>query len=284
MKKYNNNSGFSLVEISVVLGIIGLVLGGVMAGRHVIASSELNSIVKEAEYYAAAQSLFREKYAAWPGDLHDATRYFGRLSTVTGGDIVTCNNGAADNPSTTSSGTCNGDGNGFPGTGGDGSDDDLNYLELFSWPQHLALGGFIEGTYDGYRYQLTSGASGGLPFPKSRRTGGEWKVVNTSPSARTEYGFNNQQAARIGVALTETSSTVWPLTPEEAWSLDTKMDDGSPTTGNVTTSNGSSANPYPNATLCTLTAGGATGTAATDITATYNMNLPSRACNLLFYQ
>lgn len=72
-------SGFSLVEISIVIVVIGLLVGGVLAGRSVIRAAELRAVGTEMNNYVTAIYQFRDKYSGLPGDLVNATLYWGQM-------------------------------------------------------------------------------------------------------------------------------------------------------------------------------------------------------------
>ena len=61
--------GFTLIELSIVLVIIGLLAGGVLVGRDLIAAAALRSQITQIEKYNAAANTFRAKYGFLPGDL-----------------------------------------------------------------------------------------------------------------------------------------------------------------------------------------------------------------------
>ena len=64
-----NHSGFTFVELSIVLAIIGLLVGGVLVGRDLIKAAEIRGHVQQIEKYNAAANTFRSKYGGLPGDL-----------------------------------------------------------------------------------------------------------------------------------------------------------------------------------------------------------------------
>ena len=70
-------SGFSLVELSIVLVILGLLTGGILAGQSLIRAAELRSVATESQRYMAALNSFRDKYFALPGDMANATAFWG---------------------------------------------------------------------------------------------------------------------------------------------------------------------------------------------------------------
>jgi prepilin-type N-terminal cleavage/methylation domain-containing protein len=71
---YRKQTAFSLVELSIVLVILGLLVGGVLSGQALIRASEMRSITAQANQYRAAIYSFRDKYFAIPGDMANARR------------------------------------------------------------------------------------------------------------------------------------------------------------------------------------------------------------------
>lgn len=68
--------GFSLVELSIVLVILGLLTGGILAGQSLIRAAELRSVSTEQSRWVTAANSFRDKYFALPGDFRDATKFW----------------------------------------------------------------------------------------------------------------------------------------------------------------------------------------------------------------
>jgi len=62
-------SGFTLIELSMVLVIIGLIVGGVLVGRDLIKAAEVRSQISQLIQYNTAVRTFQLKYAGLPGDL-----------------------------------------------------------------------------------------------------------------------------------------------------------------------------------------------------------------------
>jgi len=62
-------SGFTLVEIAIVLVIIGLILGGVLKGQVLIENAKYKNFVKQVESYRGAFYTFQDTYRALPGDI-----------------------------------------------------------------------------------------------------------------------------------------------------------------------------------------------------------------------
>jgi prepilin-type N-terminal cleavage/methylation domain-containing protein len=70
-----SHSGFTLIELSIVLVIIGLLAGGVLVGRDLIKAAEIRSAVSSIEEFEAAKNTFRLKYSCLPGDCANGAQY-----------------------------------------------------------------------------------------------------------------------------------------------------------------------------------------------------------------
>jgi len=74
--------GFTLIELSVVMVIIGLIIGGVLVGRTLIKSAEISRSIGDLDRINAAVNSFKIKYNCLPGDCTNSTSLFD--STVAG--------------------------------------------------------------------------------------------------------------------------------------------------------------------------------------------------------
>ena len=68
----SKKSAFSLIELSIVLIIIGLLIAGVTGGASLIKSSQLRSVMGEARGYAVAVNAFYSQFNGLPGDFPTA--------------------------------------------------------------------------------------------------------------------------------------------------------------------------------------------------------------------
>ncbi len=66
--KQNNQAGFTLVEIAIVMVIIGLLIGGVLKGQAMIENAKVKRVVKQADELRAAVMSFYDKFGVYPGD------------------------------------------------------------------------------------------------------------------------------------------------------------------------------------------------------------------------
>lgn len=202
-------SAFSLVEVSIVLVILGLLTGGILAGQSLIRAAELRSVSNDISKYKAATYTFRDKYFALPGDMPIATSFWGDQATGTG----SC---ASASTTDGTPGTCNGNGDGTLLYSVNGEPARL-------W-QHLAFAGLVEGSFTGIGIMDQPGVN----VPASKFNGGAFSIVQS-----TENGFvtgvvaidsNKIVFGRTTLGATGTLGAV--LRPEEAWNVDTKLDDG----------------------------------------------------------
>jgi len=61
-------SGFTLIEIAIVLVIIGLLLGGILKGQELITQARIRNVSNDFQSMTAAINLYQDRYRALPGD------------------------------------------------------------------------------------------------------------------------------------------------------------------------------------------------------------------------
>jgi len=82
-----SHNGFTLVELSVVLIIIGLIVSGVLIGRFLLENAKVNNTVSQIRDYETAVNLFVIKYGGLPGDLRmDAEFGFDPVTSIQKGN------------------------------------------------------------------------------------------------------------------------------------------------------------------------------------------------------
>lgn len=250
--------GFSLVELSIVLVILGLLTGGILAGQSLIRASELRAVTTEAQRYITVTQAFRDKYFSIPGDFPDATRFWTRMNS--NADCVTNSSASVGTP-----GAC--DGNGADGIHSTGASQ-VGEPQQF-W-RHLALAGLIEGSYTGIAgsgggWHCTIGSS----CPGSKLNAGGWgqDTLNTYGGDSSWFSGTYGNIFVFGAQTATEYPSAAVLRPEEAWNIDTKMDDGKPGQGRVFAVRYST---------CT------NATGATDTGTTYKLTDGSIACAMSF--
>ncbi len=217
-----NASGFTLIELAIVLVIIGLIVGGILVGQDLIKAAEIRTTVAQYEKYNTAANTFRNKYNGIPGDLQagatsGSVYSFGlcppvgcTLGTLGLGD----NNGLLQTPS---------------------GDAILSYGETLLFWQQLSAAGLIEGVYG-----MTFGASaepivnstpatvgGYVPSAKVGK-GNYW---NAGSYGGVNYYMLSGFGSPTAIANNGTINFAKALTPVESYNIDSKLDDGMPNLG-----------------------------------------------------
>ncbi len=257
------NSGFTLVELSIVLMVIGLLVSGILVGQDMIRGAELRSIVTDKDRIQTSIMLFKQKYDALPGDMPNATAFWGLMPTGT------CSQTSVGASGGTGTQTCNGNGDGL-------IEADIivfvagaNLELLLAW-QHLSNAGLIQGQYNGI-FSGAWGASGQGP-PSNISNSSIWQISNLGSRAISDIDYfegthiNELRILSPGITAAERDAQ---LTPSEAWNIDKKIDDGLPGLGNMVTyeRNGAPCNTLD-----------ASSTVAIAGTATYNVTNPNKTC------
>lgn len=70
------NRGFTLIELSVVIVIIGLIVAGIIAGQALVEQAKIRSIVADVNKYRTAMQTFIIKYDAVAGDMTNGASFF----------------------------------------------------------------------------------------------------------------------------------------------------------------------------------------------------------------
>lgn len=93
----------------------------------------------------------------------------------------------------------------------------------------MALAGLIEGNYTGSIAPSGNARQFGLNLPAPIMSNGGWWLNDRDTAQWGKTGLNLEFSAE-GVTYPGTAV----LTPEQQWNLDSKLDDGKPTTGKAT--------------------------------------------------
>lgn len=200
MINLKKQSGFTLVEIAIVLVIIGLLLGGILKGQELITSARVRNLADQNSGIQAAYYGFIDRYRAIPGDM-PANNAINAIGVA-----------------------------GLLGGNGNGQLDQGSLDEALDVWHHLSNAGFITGLYAGIDasgnpagsaiavggYQ-TAGATPVNAFQGSilLGTSNEYQIPAGAPAAaaRLLFSFGTQIPVNV---LRE---------------LDVKIDDSAPLTG-----------------------------------------------------
>lgn len=213
-------TAFSLVELSIVLVILGLLVGGILAGQSLIRAAAMRSVLADTQGITTALYSFRDKYFQKPGDMTNATSFWGVLAGT--GSDATCQNTPA-----TGLPTCNGGGDNQINTSVVNADERIR-----AW-QHLANAGLLAGKYTG----ATTGAPGtfvhtpGVNAPAAKMDTSYFRFVNIEGTVVAHGWLFDGTYSGAYMEFRNLALTGF-LTPTEQWNMDTKMDDGIPGKGN----------------------------------------------------
>jgi prepilin-type N-terminal cleavage/methylation domain-containing protein len=76
MWTHGKQSGFTLVEIAIVLVIIGMILAAVLKGQEMILNARTKNVINDLRGVSAAYYAYLDRYYAIPGDDPAANRHF----------------------------------------------------------------------------------------------------------------------------------------------------------------------------------------------------------------
>jgi prepilin-type N-terminal cleavage/methylation domain-containing protein len=82
-----HQSGFTLIEIAIVLVIIGLLLGGILKGQELITQGRIRNVSNDMQSMTAAINLYQGRYLALPGDDAGAAARWDITGPTSTGDV-----------------------------------------------------------------------------------------------------------------------------------------------------------------------------------------------------
>lgn len=224
-------SGFTLIELAVVLVVIGLILGGVLAGQSVIRSAQINRVLSDATQYRTVINQFKDQYEYLPGDYPNAVDAWGDDTTL-------CSDGNGTNNGTP--GACNGNGNGLIDyTAANNAAVASGTAEAFQVWRQLTLAGYLSGAYSGANgpNAAQNEAIAGVNSPSTALKASTFWIYSGWGMVPADSGvFYAGDYFNLMVFGGQRLAS-WPqggiMTAAEAQQLDTKGDDGYPGLGSI---------------------------------------------------
>ena len=210
--KNRKESGFTLVELAIVMVIIGLLIGGILKGQELIKNAAVSATAAQLKAFESAYVTFLDIYGAKPGDFADAQ-----------GKINGCN-GASN--------CANGNGNGS-----------IQWNNSFIWNGHSVAN---SETYQAQKHMALADLIGGVD---TRANGGNTSgegLVGAEIGGYLYLGesYGNYTNAVTGNVALPAGILVGIIENPAVWSgngdvdtatvmerLDRKIDDGVATTG-----------------------------------------------------
>jgi prepilin-type N-terminal cleavage/methylation domain-containing protein len=230
-------NAFTLIEMSIVLVIIGLIVGGIMVGRDLIKAATIWAQITQLEKFQQAAITFRTKYNGLPGDIQKPAD-FGFFQPSGSGGI----------------GMGNGDGF-ITQYANDGRSCTSNFDgELTMFWYHLSQAQLIDGGYSANPIPASGNTAAlGKAFPRSRINdaagilamglpsnycGTGTGLMPTQPASKNYFYLGATDATTNSLDARYASPNPWwaddaGVTPLDSQNIDTKIDDGAPLSGSV---------------------------------------------------
>jgi prepilin-type N-terminal cleavage/methylation domain-containing protein len=226
-----HRSGYTLIELSIVLVIIGLIVGGVLVGQDLIKAAEVRAQISQIEHYQTAANTFRLKYGALPGDIAEpnASAFGFKPRGIVpgsgdGNEIIEGRYGPGADTY-----------NGISACGGE---------TVMFWAD-LATANLIEGRFDSadpnWQFSAFPVPVSNVPLylPTAKIGNGNYVYVWSGGVEATQSITDNNGINYYGLsAVTELQAqnptpSNMALSAVQAFAIDSKMDDGVPQSGNV---------------------------------------------------
>jgi prepilin-type N-terminal cleavage/methylation domain-containing protein len=207
-------AGFTLVELSIVIVIIGFLVAGIAAGANLVKQAQIRSVISDLNSFQTGYNGFIGKYNAAPGDLSVASTYwpFGATgcADLVGNNVM-----------------CDGDGDGNIIASTTATD------EVAAAWKHLQLSGFVGAGIAQFTAAVPAALVIGTNVPASKITGSGYMMSASTNLARAGAAVNIGSGAGATNYLYLGKPSATPLNlvagslkPEDAFNIDAKMDDG----------------------------------------------------------
>jgi prepilin-type N-terminal cleavage/methylation domain-containing protein len=221
----SKKSAFSLIELSIVLIIIGLLIAGVTGGASLIKSSQLRSVMGEARGYAVAVNAFYSQFNGLPGDFNTSVGTSGCGNNSSSIDYFSAAAGTA---------TCAGAGN-------------ITAESANAWVQLRTIGAVDSISLSAPAAATTNpifGSTSTATAPASKIQSAGWVfdyrtftegAVNTAANQNVVILTSSitGTATTSNTAILGTNISTGALPGTDALSIDSKIDDGFANSGKV---------------------------------------------------
>jgi prepilin-type N-terminal cleavage/methylation domain-containing protein len=243
--------GFTLIELSIVVVVISIIIGGIIAGQSILDGAKRQAVVKELKNYEQAVGTFVLQYSDLPGDIDNASAYW---SAASDGD-------------------------------GDGEIDDHDGEGVYIW-NHLSRAELVSNYYDGTYADLATSvpqSDGGAFYYKAAYAGNS-ATKNWGISDNSIYG---KQGNFFGIGSDRNTLSSYDyaggmFNAEETKSIDQKIDDGKASSGRLVALRG-----YEGSTGSVVLQDGCVDSSAFDTSdegeVDFDIDSKQKSCRLVFW-
>jgi prepilin-type N-terminal cleavage/methylation domain-containing protein len=200
-KKIFSRKAFTMIEMAVVITVIALIAGGIMAVTSLREKAKLQKVINDIFTYRAAIGQFKDIYNYYPGDFPYASTFWSGASNGTGDGIIYWASGE-------------------------------DYL---AW-NHLGetRAGLIKGYYTGAVASASCNYLRGVNTPATSIPNGIFVITREDAL----YQYSNWDVIAGAIYLSspraaDCGPNQAAVTPQDAYYIDNKIDDGKASTGHV---------------------------------------------------
>ncbi len=234
----NKTSGFTLVELAIVMTIIGLLIGGILKGQELLDNARVTSTIAQAKSYDAAVTGFRDIYGALPGDMADGQNRVPGCNAACNAAPAAANGGADDGKiglTNWFSGFPNQSITITPAAAQTAIESETTLFWIMLQKANLITG------VNGEALENTTTAEWNVTHPAAK-VGGGWLAgygnARSLPGQMSSYtsgpnGLVLALTSYISTSLYDMPAGSYVMSPSRTAQIDRKMDDGSPATGTV---------------------------------------------------
>lgn len=211
--KSSCSKGFTLIELSIVLVIIGLLVAGVLVGQEMINGAKNRKTMSEMDSFTTSVNLFQNKFSGLPGDITGGGAKFGLTASSANASTIGLGNG-------------NGLIEGFFGAQNWGSTASVsNDGEVAMFWRHLFDAKLVSGTFNGTG-DYTSVPSGNDDSYPAVPAGNAGRFIMASDGSKNYWVIARTDTG--GSQSFQNNSNQPVLKPSDAAAIDSKLDDGNP--------------------------------------------------------
>lgn len=211
--------GFTLIELAIDLVIVGLIVAAIVAGQTLVKQVKLRSIISDLSNYDTAFNSFRLEFNALPGDMLNANSFWASCA----------DDGQND---------CNGNGDGVITIQYTGPPAGRQYEGMRMW-QHLTLSGALQGSFTGTD-QIGNGHqfNPDINAPATPYSADSCYFGNALSAS---WGGTADAAIIFGGSRINNVCESGLIEPEDAYTIDGKIDNNDRSTGKIRALDGQAA-------------------------------------------